>query len=329
MLRPSRRLACSTLPSRRRSTGPTANDHPANAFAPRAAQRRRPRWIVAAIAAATAAACGPSAQEQQRLAQLDSVSAEKDSLLAQVAENARLMSEIGVELARVNAPSTTGTPEAPLAVTRDSLFANIHTLTTRLQQSEARLVESEQRIAALSGEKSGFQRTIGELRGSIDNQKRTIASLTSQVEALRGENTRLVVENVALSATNVALADTVTELTDRDNTVYYVIGTRDDLIARGIVEEEGGSRVLFVFGKRGKTLVPARSLDPAEFIATDRRTFTDIPLAPATDYEIASRQDIAALDPPPDEEGRLSGPVRIVDADRFWAGGRYLIVVQR
>jgi hypothetical protein len=36
-----------------------------------------------------------------------------------------------------------------------------------LQESEARLVESEQRIAALSGETGGFQRTIGDLRSTI------------------------------------------------------------------------------------------------------------------------------------------------------------------
>jgi hypothetical protein len=297
---------------------------------------RAPITLLAGLAVLAAAACGPDAEAELRLAQLDTVSAEKDSLLVQVAENARLMSEIGAELARVNAPSTTGASETPIAVTRDSLLSNIRSLTTRLQESEARLVESEQRIAALSGETGGFQRTIGDLRSTITNQKQTIASLTEQVEALREENVRLTEANVVLSESNVtlseenlALADTVSQLAERDNTVYYVIGTKDDLIRRGIAVEEGGSRVLFVFGKRGKTLVPARDLDPAQFVMVDKRTFSEIPLAPEKEYTIASRQDFGALDPRPGADGNVSGVLRIADPDRFWAGGRYLVIVER
>lgn len=283
------------------------------------------------------AACGPDAETERRLAAIDTISAEKDSLLVQVAENARLMSEIGAELARVYAPAASaGAAEAPIAITRANLLDDIRTLTTRLQESEARLAESEERIGALSGERGGFERTIGDLRATIANQKQTIASLTSQVEALREENTRLAEANVTLSESNVtlseenlALADTLSLLEERENTVYYVIGTKDDLVQRGLITEEGGSRVLFVFGKRGKTLVPARDLDPAQFVMADRRTFGEVPLEAGKEYTIVSRQDFAALDPAPGEEGRVSGMLRIADPDRFWSGGRYLILVER
>ena len=291
---------------------------------------------LACLAVIAAAACGPDAETERRLAQLDTVSAEKDSLLIQVSENALLMSEIGAELARVNAPTTTDASETPIAVTRDSLLSNIRSLTTRLQESEARLVESEQRIGALTGESAGFERTIAQLRSTISNQKETIASMTEQVEALREQNVRLTEANVVLSESNVtlseenlALADTVSRLAERDNTVYYVIGTKDDLLRRGVVVEEGGSRVLFVFGKRGKTLVPARQLDPGQFVMVDKRTFSEIPLDPEKEYVIASRQDFGALDPQPGDDGHVSGVLRIADPDRFWSGGRYLVIVER
>src|SRR5690606_27704220 len=123
--------------------------------------------LLAVVLLLALAACGPDAETQRRLAQLDTVTAEKDSLLAQVAENALIMSEIGAELARVNAPTTAGASETPIALTRDSLLSSIRALTTRLQESEARLVESEQRIQRLTGETSGFQRTIAQLRSTI------------------------------------------------------------------------------------------------------------------------------------------------------------------
>jgi uncharacterized coiled-coil protein SlyX len=283
------------------------------------------------------AACGPDAATERRLARLDTIAAEKDSLLVQVAENARLMSDIGVELARVYSPAETpGAGEAPIAVTRESLLTDIRTLTTRLEESETRLAESEQRIAALAGEAGGFEKTIGDLRSTIANQKQTIASLTQQVGSLREENTRLTESNVTLSESNVvlseenlALSDTISRLAERTNTVYYVIGTKDDLIRRGLLVEEGGSRVLFVFGKRGKTLVPARELDPAQFVMVDKRTFSEIPIDATREYMIASRQDFGALDPRPEADGYVSGVLRIADPDRFWSGGRYLILVER
>jgi hypothetical protein len=53
------------------------------------------------------AACGPSRDVQERLAELETASAqkdtllaEKDSLLTEVSENAQLMSDISAEIAR-------------------------------------------------------------------------------------------------------------------------------------------------------------------------------------------------------------------------------------
>ena len=291
----------------------------------------------AVFSTASFVACGQSAETQQRLAQLEAVSAEKDSLLVVAAENTRLMSDISAEIARVQAPAAeAGSQEAPVEVTRERILADIQKLTTRLQDAETRLVESEQRVDAiakdnttLQGSVATFRKTVADLRTTLENQKLTIASLTGQVEQLREENTRLVEQNVTLDQQRTVLADSVVELDRRNNTVFYIVGTKDELIQRGVVTEEGGSRVLFVFGKRGKTLVPARELDSAAFTAIDLRAVREIPL-PWADrpYRIVSRQDLAALETPPDDDGVFRGVIRIADPDRFWANARHLILVE-
>ena len=114
------------------------------------------------------------------------------------------------------------------------------------------------------------------------------------------------------------------------NTVYYVVGTKDELERKGLIQEEGGARFLFVLWKSGKTLVPARNLDPSEFTQADRRHLTELPL-PQSDkeYRIVSRQDTSALETPPDHDGKLSGhAVKISDTARFWANSKYLIIVE-
>lgn len=285
------------------------------------------------------AACGPSQDVQRQLAELNAISAEKDSLLIQVTENAKLMSDISAEIVRVKSPTvtTTGGAEAPVRVTREAMLADIRELTARIAESEDRLAKSQERVQSLTRDNTritaslrDFQKAVLDFQATIANQKETIAGLTDEVTSLREANTRLATDNTTLVEERVALVETVDELTERDNTVYYVIGTKDELKQRGIIEEEGGSRVLFVFGKRGKTVVPARDLDPAQFTAIDKRQVIEIPLPWADrEYRIASRQDVSQLATPPDEDGDLKGVLRIADPELFWATSRYLIIVQK
>src|SRR6266581_3396482 len=163
---------------------------------------------------------------------------------------------------------------------------------------EPRLKESENRIKELTtisdSLRSDLAATMQNLQGVIDNQKETIDALNQQVETLTAEN--------------VALKDTLENMSTISNTVYYVVGTKDELEREGVIQEEGGARFLFVLWKSGKTLVPARNLDPSEFTQADRRHFTELPL-PASDkeYRIVSRQDTSALETPPDHDGKITG----------------------
>ena len=97
----------------------------------------------------------------------------------------------------------------------------------------------------------------------------------------------LCTEKAGLENVNVALTDTVANLTSYKNTVYYAVGTKDELMKRGIVTKEGSK--FLVFG--GTRLEPARNLDPAAFTAIDKTQQTSIPL-PRSDkkYKIVSRQ---------------------------------------
>ena len=283
------------------------------------------------LALAGLAACGPSKEIQQQLAELTAISAEKDSLVSQIAENTRLVSDISAEVARVQVPvSQAGTAESTGYGDPDALLTNIKALTARVEDSEGRLVESQKRIDALSKtsttqktQLAGFQKTIDEFRGTIESQKQTIVSLTEQVGYLQEENARL-------AAVNVTLADTVSALSNRENSVWYVVGTKQELLDRGIINEEGGSRVLFIFGKRGKTLVPAANLDLTAFNVADQRYLTEIALPDsAGEYTVVTRQDLTALETPPDDKGRVSGDaLRIGDPSKFWGNDRVLIVVR-
>jgi hypothetical protein len=143
----------------------------------------------------------------------------------------------------------------------------------------------------------------------IATQKQTIDLLTDQVQTLTTEN--------------VALRDSLA-------TGYYVIGTREELKKKGILTEQGGGRVLFILWRTGKTLQPARNLDPDLFTAIDTRQVTQIPLPVASaEYRVASLQDLEYI-AEERKDGKYAGTptLTITSAVDFWRNSKFLIIIR-
>ena len=283
----------------------------------------------AGLALAGALACSgkPSPALQARIDSLQAASNERDRLVQEMAQDARMISDVSAELAKVQVRGKLNvSSESPGQASRDSVVQKVRYIATRLSQSEQSLRASERRVRSLTSVSDSLRNTLAATIANYDsvisNQREQLVAFASQLDTLRGENTALV-------AVNGALRDTVGDLTLRDNTVYYIIGTKDELVQRGIIEETGGSRFLFVLWKSGKSLQPARTLDPSAFTAIDKRQVTSIPLPDTMKtYRIASRQDLSALATPPDDGGNVHGAVRIAEPGRFWTGSKFLIIVQ-
>jgi hypothetical protein len=256
---------------------------------------------------------GPSPEVQGKLAELNRVSNERDRLLGEMSENARMMSQIGADLAKVRIPPRQlhVSSESPAGAARDSVVQRIRYITALVNESERKLSESEQRIKELTtlseGLRGTLQATINNYRSVVEGQKATIVALTDQV---------------------AQLTDTVNLLKEMNNTVYYIIGTKDALLQKGIIVQAGGSRFPFVFAKVGQSVMPARELNPAAFTKIDKRAVTEIALPGSKSYRIASRQDLAGLATPPGDGGRIAGSLRIGNPDKFWLTSRFLILVE-
>jgi hypothetical protein len=283
----------------------------------------------AALALLGALACQgkPSPQLQARIDSLQNAANERDRLVQEMAQDARMISDVSSELAKVQVRGKINVSrESPGQASRDSVVARVRYIATRLNDSESRLRSSERRIRSLTSISDSLRNTLTATIANYDSvvtsQRTQLVAYASQIDSLKGENT-------ALAAVNTALKDTVGDLTLRENTVYYVIGTRDELKARGVIDETGGSRFLFILWKSGKSVQPARNLDPSAFTAIDKRQVTTIPLPDSTkQYQIASRQDLSALSTPPDGDGKLRGSVQISAPARFWSASKYLIIIE-
>jgi uncharacterized coiled-coil protein SlyX len=261
------------------------------------------------------AACGTSAETERKLAELETANAQKDSLMQEVAISSRLITDVNAELAKAKIRSNRlrVSSESPITASNDTLIAKLRYVVTRVRETENALNESRQRIKNLTSLSDSLRATldstVGNLQSVIASQKMTIDLLTDRVNALTEEN--------------VALKDSLA-------TGYYIIGTRDELKKRGILTEQGGGRVLFILWRTGKTLQPARNLDPSLFTAIDTRQVTQIPLPSASaEYRVASLQDLGYI-AEERSHNKYSGvpSLTITSPADFWRTSKFLIIIR-
>jgi len=301
-------------------------------------------WTLAAPLALLAAACSQGGQVAQRIPadssqyfrsqveQLTTVAAAKDSLVRDLAETTKLVADINTEILKVSKEKKGVEPVVGGEVSRDDrqlVLKRVVDLTARLKANETRLASSQRRLRALTGESDSLKRTMADMQATIDGLQATIESQKNTMATMEADLTGAKQQVAQLTEQNTTLTDTVGALTTRENTVYYVIGTRSELKQRGIIVEEGGTRFL-IFTRTGEVLKPAPNLDPAAFTAVDRRQLSEVKLPdPAKEYQLVTNQNIAYSNIPLDAKGRFKGSLQISSPDRFWGQSKFLILVQR
>ena len=257
----------------------------------------------------------------RQLALTTALSSQKDSLMRAIFESDSLLTRIDSQIRSVK-----GLPakkrvkreyESPLqeqVLRRKELSERVDQLVQRARVTANELAESRKREQELRGKNDTLQlrieddqRIIAELGAKVQEQTATIAGLELRVDSLIVE-TRVIGE--------------------RYYRAYYVVGTEDELLERGIVEREGGANLLIA--RIGRTLQPARALDLEYFTAIDRRDVREIPLPDSTKrYAVVSRQSLDHAEVTERDNAEFRGHLRIPDSERFWGNSRYLILVAK
>jgi uncharacterized protein YaaR (DUF327 family) len=291
---------------------------------------RKYAWVLFVVGAFATTGCN-QAELKKALADAKSAEAQKDSLLTEVLETTQFVTDINGELAKAKSLAVTATstdPGLPGArkdrEDRKAALERVQAVIAKLNESEAKLTETEARAQIAT-----YKKTIEELRTTAEAQKleyeTQLAAANTQIATLAGRVDTLTTEKGQLESDKAALTDTVVNLTAYKNTVYYAVGTKDELMKKGIVTKEGSK--FLVFG--GTRLEPARNLSPEAFTAIDKTTNKSIPL-PRTDkkYKIVSRQSPTYLASGVTKDGKVTGTIDIGQPEEFWAASKYLILVQ-
>jgi hypothetical protein len=245
-----------------------------------------------------------------------------------------------------------------LEAKRARIAANLGRLMAKLQTSDslwraAMASDSTSRTALASqGETLAMFKTLAESRAV------QFAEFEQRIDSLR-------VENRALADERDRMRDSLTRLASRMGRVYYVVGTREELLASGVVREVTTSRKSWKGWQHERQLLPSRESELSKLatirsafgsIATDdgegaeveqqgatrlpengefreldryRDTVLALPSLRRGHLRVISTQDVRFADGV-DRDGRVGGSrnrLHISDPDAFWAGGRYLVLV--
>lgn len=284
--------------------------------------------IACSDSGARQAAADSMAVLETRLAGAQEELQQRDALMGELAQTTRLVNQIDSSLSSVSGlanaqaaarrrPSAAGSD--PWTARHDSLQAKVDGVIHLLEQSRARVAALTRDSRGMEGRLQGYLTTIEELQTTVERQKGEILALGTMVDSLRQAGRALAVERDAVR-------DTLRSTLEESNTVYYVVGTKEELASADIVRSEGSRRFLVV---GARTLVPNRTLDPREFREADQRDELVIELPdPKSSYRVISPHDPSLLVTGTSPDGTPDGTLRITDPKTFWEASRYLIVLK-
>lgn len=296
---------------------------------------------VALLSAAVVAGCNTETKQQLATVShadslhVDSLSKVRKDLMDEVMASTQFVTDINRELAKARALASKQEPQLETSTEmtatneqRKLIVARITHLVARLDSVQNRLASTRSHVSQLTKQDSAlvaqvaaYEKSIADLQESAARERTdlqgTIAKQTTEIAALNSKVD-------TLNTVKVALIDTVGQLTTQKNTAYYVVGTKDELIKKGVLVAEGGKRFVVV---GGRNVVPARQLDPSNFSKIDRLSDRNIPL-PEGQYQILTRQNVSFAKAQAQKDGKISGGLTIEEPEQFWATSPFLIIVR-
>ena len=298
----------------------------------------RNRWVAILVISAplVVGACGRrdaaradslQALKTRQDSLMTKLAAQKDSLTGVVIDADQFIAKVDSQITSVKGVRAKGskqTVESPIQqqiLDRKAMLERVDALVKRTKLTANELAEARKSIAELKGEVDRLgaenaqlktqseqeQQMIASLQATIERQTQTINQYAARVDSLNGE---------------------MKTLGSKTYRAYYVIGTEKELLAKHVIEREGGANLLIAHP--GRTIQPARALDSTAFTVIDQRDIREITVPDTSRrYQVVSRQSLDAAEVHDRDNASFRGNLKIADSEKFWGPSRYLILVQR
>jgi peptidoglycan hydrolase CwlO-like protein len=202
---------------------------------------------------------------------------------------------------------------------KQQILNRISDIDSILAANRKKLSNLQLRLKNAAVQYAGLQKMVDDLKTTLEEREKTLADLQARVKSLESEVSEKTKVIAAREATIDDQSNQINERTRQMNTVYYVIGKKDDLEKKGIVTEEGG----FLWGLLGSTTVLAGNFNPDLFQKIDKTKQAQIDVTGKI-VEIIPKRDAGSYSTSEMAGGQTV--LKIVNADQFWKVNRLVIV---
>lgn len=194
---------------------------------------------------------------------------------------------------------------------QEQIAADINMIGQLLLENKSKIASLNKKLKAAGIKSTELEKIIEGLNKKLDEKDNEIASLKEE----------LTIANAALEKLFVEYNQRLEELDDKTgklNTAYYVIGTKKELLEKGVITKEGG-----IVGI-GKTNKLKSDFNKEYFTKVDVTTTSSIPLLskkakvitshPSGSYKVEGSKDKAEK-------------LVISNSDEFWSASKYLVII--
>ncbi len=166
---------------------------------------------------------------------------------------------------------------------KERMLSTIADLQASIKNTRQRIRELESSLKGSQTEVAGLRRVIDNLKRSIGDKEAMIARLTARVDSLRVTVVGLQ-GDVRRGEEKIAEQVQVIEEKRREiTTIHYVIGTKKELKAKGLITERGGLLGL------GKSAQISGTFNEGDFMSIDTDQVSDISI-PGKEAQVLSAQ---------------------------------------
>jgi chromosome segregation ATPase len=260
--------------------------------------------------------------QAEQLKLMTQLSAQKDSLTRVVLDADDFIAKVDSKISSVKGiggknRKSAKELESPIQQqiqNRKEMLARVDALVKRAKETADQLAAAREREAQLKGENVRLQSQNDSLRAQLDENQKMIAQFSETIERQAQTINNLETEIKTVGA--------------RLYTGYYIIGTEDELLDKGVIVREGGANLLIM--RVGRTLQQARKLNPELFTQIDQRETQVITVPDSTRrYRLISRQNLDHAEVRDRDGTTFTGNLKITDINGFWGPTRYLILAER
>ena len=209
-------------------------------------------------------------------------------------------------------------------LSRKKILENLSFFENLLTEKSKEMKAMEESLSNKDGNIRKFQIMIDYLVNEIDRKNENIRVLRRELERKNGNISILTDKLSSLKNDVLTLNDTISMLQEKTETfseqekkineVYYTIGTKKDLIARGLLSSRG------LFAKKR---IDYSSLDTSMFVKADMRFLKQLIIV-GKEPQILT--NVVSTSYTLTENGRDSYILKIIDSISFWSVSKYLII---